>query len=61
LAHSVISLRRKFCPLSDNSGQRSILAGNGLSAFDPTATLAVQCGNGFNAGFSPYQISRLSR
>jgi hypothetical protein len=40
MAHSVISLRRKFCPLSDNSGQRSILAGNGLSAFDPKRTSA---------------------
>jgi hypothetical protein len=32
-----------------------------LSAFDPTATLAVHCGNGFDAGFSPYQSTRLSR
>jgi hypothetical protein len=30
-------------------------------ANDPTATLAVHCGNGFDAGFSPYQSSRLSR
>src|SRR5450759_4014133 len=30
-------------PLSDNSGQRWILAGDGLSANDPTATLAVHC------------------
>ena len=28
---------------------------------DPSATLAVHCGNGFNAGFSPYQSTRLSR
>ena len=34
---------------------------DGLSAFDPTATLAVRCGNGFDAGFSPYQSARLSR
>jgi hypothetical protein len=61
MAHSVISLRHKFCPLSDNSGQRWILAGNGLSAFDPERTLAVHCGNGFDAGFSPYQSTRLSR
>src|SRR5664279_4610587 len=27
-----------FCPLPDQSGQRSILAGDGLSANDPTAT-----------------------
>jgi hypothetical protein len=31
------------------------------SVFDPTATLAVHCGNGFDAGFSPYQSTRLSR
>ena len=28
---------------------------------DPTATLAVHCGNGFDAGFSPYQSTRLNR
>jgi hypothetical protein len=32
-----------------------------LSAFDPTATLAVHCGIGFDAGFSPYRSARLSR
>jgi hypothetical protein len=35
--------------------------GNRLSAYDPQATLAVHCGNGFDAGFSPYQSTRLSR
>jgi hypothetical protein len=54
LAHSVISPRCKICPLLDNSGQRWILARDGLSAFDPTATLAVHCGNDFYTGFSPY-------
>ena len=44
-----------------NSGQRWILARDGLSANDPTATLAVHCGNGFGAGFSLYQSTRLSR
>jgi hypothetical protein len=34
LALSVISLRRKICPLSDNSGQKWILARDGLSAND---------------------------
>jgi hypothetical protein len=43
------------------SGQRSFLAHDGLSAYDPTATLAVHCGNGFDAGFSPYRSTRLSR
>ena len=46
----------RVCPLTE----RSILAGAGLSANDPTATLAVHCGNGFDAGFSPYQSIRLS-
>jgi hypothetical protein len=61
LAHSVISLRCKICPLLDNSGQRWIIGRYGLSAFDPSATLAVHCGNDFDAGFSPYRSTRLSR
>src|ERR1700720_1076172 len=32
-----------------------------FNANDPSATLAVHCGNGFDAGFSPYQSARLSR
>jgi hypothetical protein len=40
--------------------QRWILARDGLSAYDPTATLAVHCGNGFDAGFDPYQSARLN-
>ena len=32
-----------------------------FEAYDPSATLAVHCGNGFDAGFSPYQSTRLSR
>jgi hypothetical protein len=32
-----------------------------FSGFDPTRTLAVHCGNGLDAGFSPYQNTRLSR
>jgi hypothetical protein len=40
---------------------RLILAGGGLSAYDPTATLAAHCGNRFGAVFSPYQSTRLSR
>jgi putative ABC transport system substrate-binding protein len=31
-----------------------------MSAFDPKRTLAVHCGNGFDAGFSPYQSTRLN-
>jgi hypothetical protein len=44
-----------------NNGQRWISARVGYDAIDPTATLAVHCGNGFDAGFSPYQSTRLSR
>jgi len=32
-----------------------------LGAFDPTATLAVHCGNDLDADFSPYQSTRLIR
>jgi len=32
-----------------------------FSGFDPTATLAVQCGNGFHAVSSPYQCARPNR
>jgi hypothetical protein len=32
-----------------------------MSAFDPKRTLAVHCGNGFDAGFGPYQSTRLNR
>jgi hypothetical protein len=31
------------------------------SAFGTKRTLAVHCGNGFDAGFSPYQSTRLNR
>jgi hypothetical protein len=37
------------------------LAGVGYDAIDPTATLAVHCGNVFDTGFSPYQCTRLNR
>src|SRR5450759_807142 len=39
-----------------NSRQRWILARDSLSAYDPSATLAVHCGNGFDAGFSPIKV-----
>jgi len=32
-----------------------------ISLFDPTATLAVDCGSGSDVGFSPYQSTHLSR
>jgi putative tryptophan/tyrosine transport system substrate-binding protein len=53
LALSGQTSRTRVCPLLDQSGQRWILAGDGLSAYDPKRTLAVHCGNGFDAGFRP--------
>jgi hypothetical protein len=47
------------CPLLDQSRQKWILACDDLSANDPTATFALHCGNGFDAGFSPYRSTRL--
>jgi len=44
-----------------NSDQIWDLVSVGNDANDPTATLAVHCGNGFDAGFSPYQSTRLNR
>ena len=44
-----------------NSGHWLKLAQNGSVAIDPIATLAVHCGNGFDASFGPYQSTRLSR
>jgi hypothetical protein len=32
-----------------------------MSAIGTKRTLAVHCGNGFDAGFRPYQSTRLSR
>jgi hypothetical protein len=61
IAHRVISLRRKIWSLSGNSGHRWIFACDGSVANDPTATLDVHRGNSFDAGFSPYLSSRLSR
>jgi len=37
------------------------MLGRRISQSDPTATLAVHCGNGFDAGFNPYQSTRLNR
>jgi hypothetical protein len=42
-----------------NSGKHVLIAS--FSGFDPQATLAVHCGNGFDGDFSLYQIARLSR
>jgi hypothetical protein len=40
-----------------NSGHWSAPALNASVAFDPQRTLAVHCGNGFNAGFNPIKLS----
>jgi hypothetical protein len=61
LALSDQSVTRLKWSLTDQSGQFLILARYGLSAYDPKQTLAVRCGNDFDAGFSPYRSTRLSR
>jgi hypothetical protein len=59
LALSGQSNRARVCPLLDQQQTKSDFFHNSLSVNDPTATLAVHCGNGFDAGFSPYQCTRL--
>jgi hypothetical protein len=61
LALSGHGSRTRECPLLEYSGQRSILACDGLPANDPKRTLALHCDIGFGAGFSPYRSPRLSR
>ena len=51
----------EFVAYWTNNGQKAALGLDLSAAIDPTATLAVHCGNGFDAGFSPYQSTRLSR
>jgi hypothetical protein len=51
----------KFVGYWTNNGQRSARRLNSSAANDPTATLAVHCGNDFDASFSPYQCTRLNR
>ena len=46
----------RFAEMSDFS-----LAPRAPSIHDPSATLAVHCGKGFDGGFSPYQSVDLSR
>jgi hypothetical protein len=49
------------CQVLGNSVNRSHATSTGSVANDPQETLDVHCGNGFDAGFSPYQSTRLSR
>jgi hypothetical protein len=51
----------EFVAYWSNNGQRSVLTLDGYAAIDPQRSLAVHCGNGFDADFSPYQSTRLSR
>jgi hypothetical protein len=45
--------------IADKQGELALPAS---AAIDPTATLDVHCGNGFDAGFrGPYQSTRLNR
>jgi hypothetical protein len=50
-----------FVAYWSNNGQKAALGLDLSAAIDPTATLAVHCGNGFDASFSPYQSTRLNR
>jgi hypothetical protein len=56
-----ISVAPAFVRFWSNSGDWPGLALNGSVANDPKRTLAVHCGNGFDAGFSPYRSTHLSR
>jgi hypothetical protein len=56
-----IAALQQFGRYWTNNGQREAPGLNGSAANDPQATLAVHCGNDFDAGFSPYQGTRLSR
>jgi hypothetical protein len=46
------------CPQLAKAEMRPLKTGSG---FDPSPTLAVHCGSGFDARFEPYQRPRLSR
>jgi hypothetical protein len=52
---------QKFVAYWTNNGQWAALGLIGSAANDPKRTLDVHCDNGFDAGFSPYQRTRLSR
>ena len=75
VARSAASNRAEQCPLCPDTSDFDLLrvafgsgadigSGSGpigVAAFDPSATLVVHCGNGFDARFEPYQSTRLSR
>jgi hypothetical protein len=51
----------EFVAYWSNNGQKAALGLDRSAAIDPTATLAVRCGNRFDAGFDPYRSARLNR
>jgi hypothetical protein len=51
----------EFVAYWTNNGQKAALGLDLSAAIDPSATLAAHCGNGFEAGFSPYRSTRLNR
>jgi hypothetical protein len=57
--NSEISARTPDVRFRGQSGKHLLAAS--ISECDPTATFAVRCGNGFEAGFSPYRSTRLNR
>jgi hypothetical protein len=46
--------------MSAHRGRPEVDGRGSSDAIDPSETLAVHCDNGFNAGFTPYQSTRLS-
>jgi hypothetical protein len=52
---------RREVPSKAQIKSRKSSAVDFINTIDPTATLAVHCGIGFEAGFSPYRSTRLSR
>jgi hypothetical protein len=59
------ALRLAIAATQQNVGYRTITGISGdmttTAVYDPSATLAVHCGNGFDARFKPYQSTHLSR
>ena len=53
--------RRIYVSFWGSRGIHGRPASAAFEAYDPSATLAVHCGNGFDAGFSPYQSTRFRR
>ena len=51
----------EFVAYWTDNGQKAALGLDLSAVIDPTATLAVHCGNGFDPGFSRYQSTRLTR